>query len=213
MIRILIADSRELVRSGLQCLLGSDPDITVVGTAATGEEALNQAETLRPDIVLMDVHLSGSGGLDACYEFRQRYPKIKIIALVICDDDPSPRRLLQMGMHGYISKSCSTTEMIKVIKTVAQAHGHVGSGVTNRPMLADPDTLATPFDRLSSREIEVVTLTLQGKTIQEIAAILAVNPKTVCTYRYRIFDKLEIRNDVELVRLAAKYNLLNGGDG
>lgn len=213
MIGVLIADGHELVRSGIKYILDADPKITVVGTAGTGEEALNQAETLHPDIVLIDIHTPGIGGLEACYKLRQHHPEIKIIALSVCDDSPLLHRLLQMGIHGYISKSCSAGEMIKAIKTVHQGHRYFGSGVTNRLILAGTDTPASPFDQLSCREMEVASLTLQGKSIQEIATLLSVSPKTVCTYRYRVFDKLGIKNDVELTRLAAKYNLLNEDGG
>ncbi len=213
MIRVLIADDHELVRSGIKYILDADPKITVVGTAGTGGEALNQVETLHPDIVLMDIHMPGIGGLEACYKLRQHRPEIKIIALSVCDDGPLPRRLLQMGVHGYISKSCPPSEMIKAIKTVYRGHRYFGSGAAKQLILADADTPASPFDQLSCREMEVAVLTLQGKSIQEIAAILSVSPKTICTYRYRVFDKLGIKNDVELTRLAAKSNLLNVDGG
>ncbi len=206
MITVLVADDHELVRSGIEYILDTVPEITVVGTAATAEAALELADSLRPDIVIMDVNMPGLGGLAACQKLKRRHPEIRLIALSVYADGPIPRQLIEAGVDGYLSKHCPPQEMIKAVKTVHRGDRYLSQDVANRLIFAEKS--ATPFDRLSSREMEVALLTLQGKSIQEIAAILSVSPKTVCTYRYRIFEKLGIRNDVELTRLAAKYGLL-----
>ncbi len=209
MITVLVADDHELVRSGIEHILNADPEITVVGAAATGEEALELADSLRPDIVIMDINMPGLGGLAACQKLKRRHPDIRLIALSVYADGPIPRQLIEAGVDGYLSKHCPPQEMIKAVTTVHRGDRYLSRDVASRLVFAHPEKDTTPFDRLSSREMEVTLLTLQGKSIQEIAAILSVSPKTVCTYRYRIFEKLGIRNDVELARLAAKYGLLN----
>ncbi|HEB77939.1 MAG TPA: response regulator [Methylothermaceae bacterium] len=209
MITVLVADDHELVRSGIEHILNIDPEITVVGTAATGEEALKLVETLRPDIVIMDVNMPGIGGLAACQKLKHHHPEIRLIALSVYTDGPIPKQLLEAGVDGYISKHCPPQEMIKAVKSVYRGKRYLSQDVASQLAFAHTEKHASPFDRLSAREMEVTLLTLQGKSIQEIANILSVSPKTVCTYRYRIFEKLGIRNDVELTRLAAKYGLLN----
>ncbi|GAB4359797.1 MAG: response regulator [Methylohalobius sp. ZOD2] len=210
MIRVLIADDHELVRSGIQYILDADPRIAVVGLAGSGEEALIRVDELRPEIVLMDIHMPGIGGLQASQRLRQEYPDIKIIGLSVCNDGPLPRSLLKAGIHGYISKNCPPDEMITAIMTVYEGQSYLSSDVAEHLSASDCKKTGFPFDQLSCREMEVVVMTLQGKPIQSIAAALKVSPKTVCTYRYRVFDKLGVDNDVELTRLATKYNLLNG---
>ncbi len=209
MITVLVADDHELVRSGIEHILNTDPEITVIGTAATGEAALELADSLRPDIVIMDVNMPGLGGLAACQKLKQRHPDIRLIALSVYTDGPIPRQLIEAGADGYLSKHCPPQEMIRAVKTVHRGGRYLSQDVATRWVFDGTEKDATPFERLSGREMEVTLLTLQGKSIQEIAVILSVSPKTVCTYRYRIFEKLGIRNDVELTRLAAKYGLLN----
>jgi len=214
MIKVLIADDHELVRSGIEYILASDRDIKVVGTAASGEEALEQAYALHPDIILMDINMPGMGGLEACHKIKHHHPEIRVIALSVLNDGPLPRHLLEAGVEGYLSKHSQPDEMITAIKAVSRGECYLSNDVARHLALTSgSDSPASPFDTLSQREMEVTILTLQGKSIQSISDILAVSPKTVCTYRYRIFEKLGIHNDVELTRLAAKYGLLNNYDG
>jgi len=214
MIKLLIADDHELVRSGIEYILASDREIEVVGTAASGEEALELTESLRPDVILMDINMPGIGGLEACHKIKSRYPNIRLLILSVLNDGPLPRHLLEAGVEGYLSKHSQPTEMITAIKTVARGECYLGNDVAhNLASTSGSDSQNSPFDALSQRELEVTTLTLQWLSIQSIADTLGVSPKTVCTYRYRIFEKLNINNDVELTRLAAKFGLINNFDG
>ncbi len=214
MIKVLIADDHELVRSGIEYILASDREIEVVGTAASGEEVLEQIESITPDVILMDINMPGMGGLQACHKIKSRYPNIRLLVLSVLNDGPLPRHLLEAGIEVYLSKHSQPMEMITAIKTVSRGECYLSNDVAyNLALTSGSDHTRSPLDTLSQREMEVTMLTLQGLSIQSIAKILGVSPKTVCTYRYRIFEKLNISNDVELTRLAAKYGLLNNNDG
>ncbi|BCX80897.1 two-component system, NarL family, invasion response regulator UvrY [Methylomarinovum caldicuralii] len=213
MIKVIVADDHELVRSGIEHILGEDPEIQIVGSAATGEELLRQVGEKTPDVVIVDVNMPGMGGVEACRRIRSRHPDVRIIALSVYTGGPIPRHLLETGIDGYLSKHCPPQEMIQAVKSVYRGKRYLSADVATHLALENADGQPSPFTRLSKREMEVTLLTLQGKSIQEIADLLSVSPKTICTYRYRIFEKLGIRNDVELTRLAAKYGLLNGNGG
>ena len=206
MISVLLVDDHELVRTGIEALLNSADDIQVIGVANTGEEAAKAVERLQPDVVMMDVNMPGIGGVEASRRMLKSNPKIKIIALSVKNDGPVPQQLLRLGVLGFISKSSPVTEMIQGIRKVMAGNRYLCSDVAcNMAFQKLPGNQESPFAKLSQRESEVVTLILQGKTIQEMAQMLLLSDKTVNTYRYRIYDKLQVKNDVELTRLAIKF--------
>ncbi len=213
MIKVIVADDHELVRSGIEHILDEDPEIQVVGSTATGEELLRQIREKAPDVVIVDVNMPGMGGVEACHRIHSRHPQVRVIALSVYTGGPIPRHLLEAGIDGYLSKHCPPQEMIRAVKSVHRGKRYLSADVATHLALENTDRHPSPFDQLSRREMEVTLLTLQGKSIQEIADILSVSPKTICTYRYRIFEKLGLRNDVELTRLASRYGLLNGNGG
>ncbi|MGZ8200114.1 MAG: response regulator [Methylosarcina sp.] len=206
MISVLLVDDHELVRTGIEALLNSAEDIRVVGVAQSGEEATQAVLKLGPDVVMMDVNMPGIGGVEASRRILQYNPNIKIIALSVKNDGPIPQQLLKMGVLGFISKSSPVDEMIQGIHRVMEGKRFLCSDVAeNIAFQSLPGNQESPFAKLSHREAEVVTLILQGKTIQEMAKILVLSDKTVNTYRYRLYEKLHVKNDVELTRLAVKY--------
>jgi two-component system invasion response regulator UvrY len=214
MIEVLLVDDHELVRSGIESLLNKTDGIRVVGVASSGEEAIQRVDELNPDIVVMDLNMPGIGGIEASRRLYRTHTDIKIIAMSIHDDGPFPRHLLRIGAHGFVSKRSRAVEMIDAIQAVHEGKRYLCSAVVDRLALESSfsNDLASPFDQLSQRELQVVLMTLQGKSIQEIAAILTISPKTVNTYRYRLYEKLSIKNDVELTRLAIRHNLINDVD-
>ena len=206
MIRILLVDDHELVRTGIAALLNAADDLTVVGVAQSGEEAVEQVTSLAADMVLMDINMPGIGGVEACRRILRRDPNVKIIAISVHNDGPIPQQLLKLGVLGFISKGSSVEEMVLAIRKVMSGKRYLCSEVANNLALRDlPGNIESPFVKLSQREAEVVTLILQGKSIQEMADMLVISPKTVSTYRYRLYEKLQIKNDVELTRLAVKF--------
>jgi two-component system invasion response regulator UvrY len=207
MIRVFLVDDHELVRTGIESLLNSVADILVVGVSSSGEQALERLLTISPDIILMDINMPGIGGIEACRRIIQRYKNIKIIALSVHNDGPIPHQLLKLGAFGFISKGSPVDEMVSAIRMVMTGKRYLSSEVANNLAFQNlPGTDKSPFVKLSQRESEVVNLIFQGKTIQEISELLVLVKKTVNTYRYRLYDKLKVKNDVELTRLAVKFD-------
>lgn len=210
MINVLIVDDHELVRTGIGSLLNSIDDISVISFAECGEEAIIAVEDLLPDIVLMDINMPGIGGIEACRRLLQHHPGIKIIGMSVHNDGPIPPQILKLGVQGFLSKSSSVDEMVNAVRQVISGKRYISFDVANNlalSMLIDNE--GSPFERLSQREIEVVVLILQGKSIQEMAEDLSLSDKTINTYRYRIYKKLGIRNDVELALMSVKYNFID----
>lgn len=206
MISVLLVDDHELVRTDIKALLNAAEDIRVIGVAKSGEEAIYAVGKIAADVVMMDVNMPGIGGVEACRRILQRNPEIKIIALSVHNDGPISYQLLKLGVLGFISKGSPVDEMIHAIRTVIAGKRYFCSDVANNIAFQGlPGSHKSPFSKLSQREAEVVTLILQGKTIKEMAEMLMLSDKTVNTYRYRLYNKLQIKNDVELTRLAVKF--------
>lgn len=211
MISVLLVDDHQLVRTGIQALLNSDNEIQVVAVAESGEQAVDMVGELTPDIVLMDVSMPGIGGVEASRRILRQNPAVKIIGLSAYNEGPIPQQLLKLGVLGFISKSSSADEMICAIRKAIEGKRYLCSDVANNLAFQHLlDNHQSPFVKLSQREAEIVTLILQGKTIQEMAEMLSISSKTVNTYRYRLYEKLKIKNDVELTRLAVKFGHLDG---
>lgn len=211
MINVLLIDDHELVRSGFESLLNATEEIVVVGVAATGEEGLELVNKLNPDVVLLDISLPGIGGLEVCKRILQRNAKAKVIALTVHTDGPIPQQILKLGAMGFISKGSSSDEMIGAIRQVMSGKRFLCQEVANNLAFQSlPGSEESPFNKLSQREAEVVFMILQGKNIKEMSNLLNLSDKTINTYRYRLYEKLGVKNDVELTRLAVKFNYIDG---
>ncbi len=207
MIRVLLVDDHELVRTGIEALLNDVEDITVIGVAKSGEEAVDAFVGLSPSVVMMDVNMPGIGGVEACRRILQKDAGVKIIAVSVHNDGPIPHQLLKLGVLGFVSKGSPVGEMVNAIRNVMDGKRYLCSEVANNLAFQGlPGSNESPFSVLSSREAEVVSLILQGKTIKEMSETLLLSDKTINTYRYRLYSKLHIRNDVELIRLALKFD-------
>ncbi len=210
MISVLLVDDHELVRTGIEALLNDVEDITVSGIAKSGEEAVDAVVALSPDVVLMDVNMPGIGGVEACRRILQQNPKVKIIALSVHNDGPIPHQLLKLGVLSFISKGSPVEEMVQAIRKVVDGKRYLCSEVANNLAFQGlPGSNESPFSILSHRESEVVTLILQGNTIKEMSEMLLLSDKTINTYRYRLYSKLHVKNDVELIRLAIKFGYID----
>ncbi len=212
MIKVVLVDDHELVRMGIEALLNSYDDISVIAVSHSGEDALDVLEKHDPDVVLMDIHMPGIGGVEACRRILQRYPGMKIIALSIQNSGPIPQQLLKLGAVGFISKGSPVDEMVSAIRTVVNGKRYLCFEVANNLVFqSSSGEQISPFSKLSQRESEVVNLILKGKGIQEISQLLALSDKTVNTYRYRLYGKLKVKNDVELTQMAVKYKHIYNG--
>ena len=207
MIKVLLVDDHELVRSGVEALLSAVEDIAVVGVCDCGEQALQLIGEEQPDVVLMDVNMPGMGGFEACRRILSKFPKVKIIGLSVHNAGAVPQQLLKLGVGGFVSKASPVSEMVAAIHSVMSGKRYVCQDVASNLVFESIESSnASPFSQLSQREAEVAQMILKGKGIQEIAETLALSDKTVNTYRYRLYAKLKIKNDVELTRLAVKYH-------
>jgi two-component system invasion response regulator UvrY len=212
MIKVILVDDHRLVRAGLKRVLSESPEIQVVAEASTGEEALELARLHTPDIVLMDINMPGIGGLETTRRLKQRLPEIKIIAVSMHLEEPYPSRMLAAGANGYISKDSAADEVLAAIRRVAAGSNYVAADVAGNlaaSLIKGGGKDASPLEQLSQRETQVMLMVIKGNTTQEISDSLHLSPKTVSTYRYRLFEKLGVTNDVELTRLAMRYNLLD----
>ncbi len=213
MIKVLLVDDHELVRTGIRHILDEASDIEVIGEASSGDEALTNARRLEPDLVLMDVNMPGMGGIEATRRMVRLLPDVKVIALTILDEDPFPARLNEAGAKGYLTKGCPAAEVLDAIRMVYRGQIYVASSVARKHMLADWNGVAaTPFEELSAREMQVAMMILDGQRTQEISDGLCLSPKTVSTYRQRIYEKLSVKNDVELTRLAYRHDLIQDSE-
>lgn len=207
-ISVLLVDDHELVRSGIQYLLDADPDIDVVAAASSGEEAIQLAGQLKPNVILMDLNMPGIGGSEAIKRILRRTPSAKIIALSVYDDGPIPHQALKLGARGYINKGCPVDEMIKAIVAVFKGKNYLSSDVATNLIFSAQETEKNAFGQLSSRELQIAIKIVDGHKISDIATALSISPKTVNTHRYRVHEKLGISNDIELVKLAVEHGLL-----
>jgi len=209
-IKVLLVDDHELVRTGIRRLLDDFTDIDVIAEAESGEIAINLVRKHRPHVVLMDVNMPGIGGLEATRKLTQIDPEVKVIVVTIHLDEPFPTRLLKAGASGYLTKGCAVSEIVDAIRQVSKGKRFIGTDVAQQlAMTMLPGSDKSPFDSLSQRELQVMLMVTQGQKIQEIADKLCLSPKTVSTYRYRLFEKLEVKSDVELTHLAMRHGMID----
>ncbi|WP_114418820.1 response regulator [Marinospirillum perlucidum] len=213
MIRVLIVDDHDLIRTGIERMLEDAEGIDVIGQATDGEDAIQQTRDLKPDIVLMDVKMPGIGGIEATRKICKVNPETEVIGLTASGDDTFVQMLLQAGAKGYLTKGSSFEEVVRAIRLVSAGQHYVDPTVASSLIARDPEKKnANPFSQLSDREMQVAMMIVSCQKVQEIADSLFVSPRTINTYRYRIFEKLEVRNDVELTHLALRHKLVDVTD-
>lgn len=209
MIRVLVVDDHELVRIGLRHILADYPVIQIAGEAIDGESALRMNRELRPDVVLLDVSLPGLSGFEVTTRLKQASPELGIVILTVHEQPPYPAQLLAAGASAYLTKGCPATELVQAIKTVARGGRHIGSRVAQQMALNFlPGGNASPFAELSAREMEVMLMLAEGRKVADIAEVMHLSPKTVATYKYRIYEKLNTRSDVDMTRMAMRWGVV-----
>ncbi len=215
MIRVLVVDDHELVRSGITRMLADNPDIDVIGQASSGEEAIDCVRENRPDIVLMDIRMPGIGGLEATRRILRIDDSIRVIVVTACADDPYPARVMQSGATAYITKGADIQEMVRAIRKAHSGQRYISPEIAQKMALkqlggeGDEDGELSLFERLSEREMQIAMMVVDCQKVQDISDKLCLSPKTVNSYRYRIFEKLEISSDVELALMAVRLGLLD----
>jgi len=211
LINVFVVDDHDLVRMGITRMLADVDGIAVVGEACSGEDALRDVRDANPDVVLMDAKMPGIGGLEATRKLLRQNADVKVIAVTVCGDEPFPTRFLQAGAAGYLTKGAALDEMVKAIRLVHSGQRYISPDVAQqlalKPFAADGDS--SPFDLLSERELQIVMMIVSCQKVQEISDKLFLSPKTVNSYRYRVFDKLGINSDVQLTLLAVRHGMLD----
>jgi len=210
-LRILLVDDHPLVRNGLRALLASIPELTVVGEAASGEEAVVRAAELLPDIILMDLHMPGVNGVEATRRILQAQPHMGILVLTMLEDDASVFAAMRAGARGYLLKGADQTEVLRAIGVVAHGEAIFSPPIAQRLMqyFANMQPILPPsaFPDLSEREREILGLIARGKTNAEIAEALVISPKTVSNHVSNIFSKLQVVDRAQAVLRAREAGL------
>ncbi|WP_133126753.1 two-component system response regulator LetA [Legionella nagasakiensis] len=213
MIKVLIVDDHALVRMGIRRLLEDLPDVDVVGEAESGEIALVLVKTQKPDVVLLDMKMPGIDGWEVTRRLKKSNPQVKVIAVTAMCAEPLPTRVLQLGAMGYLTKESGAEEMAAAIRKVYKGEKYLSAEIAQKMAINSLQAhQESPFDLLSEREMQVMLMITSGMTVQDIADRLFLSSKTINGYRYRIFEKLMIKNDVELTYLAMKHRVIEQPD-
>ncbi|WP_078119606.1 UvrY/SirA/GacA family response regulator transcription factor [Thiosocius teredinicola] len=214
MIRILLVDDHDLFRAGVRSILQNQDGMVVVGEYSNGEDAVKAVRDDPPDLILMDVNMPGIGGIEATRKILQIAAGVKVIAVTVLSDDPFPNQLLDAGARGYISKGSGSEEMLEAIRVVMKGQHYISSDVAQKLTLANfrSGGESSPLSTLSAREMQVMMMITRGQGTQQISDALFLSPKTVSTYRHRLYEKLDVANDVELTHLAIRHGLLDSSN-
>ncbi|UCH41442.1 MAG: response regulator [Gammaproteobacteria bacterium] len=209
MISVLLTDDHVLVRSGIRRLLEDSKQVEIIGEADSGEDSIKLAQELKPDVILMDVNMPGIGGVEACRRILQRNPEQKIIVLTVHNEKTFPKRMLEIGAKGYLTKECGVDEMLSAIRLVYNGGAYIAPSIAQQLALSLlPGNENNPIDRLSRREFQVMLMISHGLTNAEISDKLCLSPKTISTYRLRLLDKLGAQNEVDLIKIAVEQGIV-----
>lgn len=207
MIRVFVLDDHALVRTGYRLILGQENDFEIVGEAGSGEEGLPMIRRLKPHVVICDLHLPGISGLDITERIVRGNLGTYVLIVSVQEDGPMPRRLIEAGASGYLGKGCDAQELIRALREVARGRRYLASHVAQRMALSRMCGDESPFDSLSPRELEVARMLCQGMRMEEIGRRLSLSGKTVATHKYRLYEKLGIKDTVALARLAGQHGV------
>lgn len=209
-LRVYLADDHAVVREGIKALLVAEPDIEVIGEAAHGRTAVEQATLLCADVVVTDVSMPGLGGAEIAEALRRACPATKVVALTVHEDGGYLRRLLDAGAAGYVLKRSAADELVRAVRAVAAGDTYLDPALVGKVVEEFSGKAVTQSGELSDREEEVLRLIASGYTNKEIASKIDVGIKSVETYKARAFEKLGFDSRVELVRYALSQGWLNG---
>jgi len=208
-INVMLVDDHAVVRMGFKMLLESDADITVVAEAENGEQGIQRYMEHKPDVVVMDITMPGIGGLEAIERILAKDGSARILVLSAHEDSVHPKRVLNAGAMGYLTKRSAAEELIKAIRTVATGKKYLEASVAQQMAIQQLSGDQNPVDVLSPREFEVFMALAKGKTTNEIAETLFLSPRTVGTHLYNIKQKLNANNSAEIALIAMRSGLID----
>jgi two-component system response regulator NreC len=207
-VKLLLVDDHEIVRAGLRTLLQREPDFEVVGEATNGRAAIERVKSLAPDVVVMDVSMPELNGIDATRQVLAAQPGVKVIGLSASADERMTIEMVRAGAAGHLTKSSAFDELAAAIRTVVKGNVYFSPSVAMQIATDGGDSAAhTAFERLSSREREVLQLIAEGKATKEVAALLRVSVKTAETHRRNLMEKLHVDSVAELTKYAIREGL------
>jgi DNA-binding NarL/FixJ family response regulator len=212
-ISVVLADDHTVVRDGLRALLEANPEIKVVGDAATGRQAVEKVAELRPDIVIMDISMPELNGIDAIHLILEAHPEVKVIVLSMLGTADNVFHALEAGAQGYLLKESAGRDVMEAVQLVASGEMYFSRPITqtmvNDYMRAREESQSNPLESLSMRENEILCMVVEGKTSAEIGRSLHLSPKTVDSYRSRMMQKLGITDMPELIKFAIRHGLIS----
>ncbi|WP_159359257.1 UvrY/SirA/GacA family response regulator transcription factor [Vibrio cholerae] len=214
MISVFLVDDHELVRTGIRRIIEDVRGMKVAGEADSGEEAVKWCRTNHADVILMDMNMPGIGGLEATKKLTKKLlrvnPDIKIIVLTVHTENPFPTKVMQAGAAGYLTKGAAPDEMVNAIRIVHSGQRYISPEIAQQMALSQFSPASeNPFADLSERELQIMLMITKGQKVTDISEQLSLSPKTVNSYRYRLFAKLNINGDVELTHLAIRHGILD----
>jgi len=206
----LLVDDHELVRTGVCKILNEVKGFKVIDECETGEEAIKFCRQTEPDVILMDMDMPGMGGLEATKKILRFSPEAKVIMLTVHTEDPFPTKVMQIGAAGYLTKGAGPNEMVNAIRAVNSGQRYLPAEIAQQMALSQfKSAEENPFSELSDRELQIMLMITRGDKVPDISEHLHLSTKTINSYRYRMFDKLGIGNDVELTHLAIRHGMIN----
>lgn len=209
MIRILLADDHSLVRQGFRMILAAQPDMEIIGEAGNGREAVELAEKLQPDLVVMDVTMPELNGIEATRRLVTASPRTRVLALSMHKDSVYVREILRAGARGYLLKDSVDADLLAAVRAVAKGEGYLSPAVSDAVLSDYRRHVTDSLDLLTSREREVLQMIAEGKTNKEIATSLKLSVYTIEAHRGRVMEKLNLHSTGELVRFALRNGLID----
>ena len=210
-IKVLLAEDHTIVRQGLRSLLDGETEIEVVGEAEDGRQAIEQAQRLLPDVVLMDITMPVLNGLEATRQIKKLFPQVKVLVLTVHSTEEYIFQILRAGASGYVVKQAAVSELVQAIQTVYQGDSFLSSSISRRVVEEygrRAEAMEDKHDKLTDREREVLQLVAEGRTNREIAQLLHVTVKTVEAHRKHVMDKLSLHSTAELTRYALRKGMV-----
>jgi two-component system, NarL family, invasion response regulator UvrY len=210
MIRVVVVDDHAVVREGLKRIISENPGMAVTGEAADGHEAINRIRESPCDVVLLDITMPNKSGLDVLKQLHSESPRLPVLVLSMHSEDQYAVRVLRAGAAGYLTKESAPDKLVQAIRKVVRGGKYVSPSLAEKLVFnLEEKTDKPPHEILSDREFQVLCMIGSGKTVTDIANELALSVKTISTYRVRILEKLNLKNNAELTRYAIKTGLVD----